>query len=946
MRRLCLIVCFIVPSIAALLAATVPPATALQIAQDKIVRVNPADFTPHLLDGEVDAIAQVGSTIVLGGTFTQAQAAAGGPVLTRNYLMAFNKDTGAISTTFVPQLDNQVKALAAGPGGTVYVGGSFNNVNGADAFKITQLDVATGQKVAAFKPKVTNAIVRDIRYTAGRLFMGGEFTTVAGQPRSRLAELDPTTGAVLPSLNLAVTGAHYGGGTQVYHMDVTPDGSRLVIIGNFTAVGGAERTEAAMIDLTTNPATVANWQTDRFKPRCFNSFKFVVRDVEFSPDGSYFVIGTTGGYGPGSPSLCDSASRWETSATGTALNPSWIDYTGGDSTYSVAVTGSVIYVGGHQRWWNNPAASDRVGPGAVARTGIAALDPVNGLPLSWAPGRERGQGVFDMLATTEGLFIGSDTDHVNGEYHARVAFFPLNPTGTVAQPQAPTLPVNLYSLGAVPGASTDAAVRRGFTGTTATASTTLPASGIEWSKAKGAVLLDGNLYTAWNDGHLYKRTFNGTTFGPAQDVNLNGLTKFATEMQNMTGMFYDRGRLYYTMTGQSQLSMRYFTTGSDVVGAGLKELNPFNAGGNVSGIDWSLVSGMFLTGNQLYWVNRLNGTLNKVTWTNGAVVPGTGSVVTGTGITGVDWRSRATFAEQTVPNQPPTAVIGSSCTDLACSFTGDDSTDSDGTVNGYAWNFGDGGTSTQPNPSHNYATSGTYTVTLTVTDDDGATDPETKQVQVDDEASPITFVAAVGDNQAGNVLNHNVNVPAGVQAGDALVMTFADNAPNNAITAPAGWEQVGTQSTSGMTSRVWTRVATAGMAGTQVRVSTATAARGNLTLMAYRGTDAVDPVAQVSLAAETVNRAAHTTPTITGVAPGSWAVSYWADKTAATTSWTLPAGQLQRHQFAGTGAGHVSNLATDGGDEVTSDTAGGLTATANSSTLQAVMATIVLVPSG
>ena len=122
------------------------------------------------------------------------------------------------------------------PNGTVYVGGAFNKLNGAEAFKITQINVATGQKVTAFKPKKTNAIVRDIRYTAGRLFMGGEFTTVQGAARSRLAELNPTTGALLP-FDVPLAGAHYGGTTQVYHMDVTPDGSKMVIIGNFTTVG-------------------------------------------------------------------------------------------------------------------------------------------------------------------------------------------------------------------------------------------------------------------------------------------------------------------------------------------------------------------------------------------------------------------------------------------------------------------------------------------------------------------------------------------------------------------------------------------------------------------------------------------------------------------------------------------------------------------------------------
>lgn len=51
----------------------------------------------------------------------------------------------------------------------------------------------------------------------------------------------------------------------------------------------------------------------------------------------------------------------------------------------------------------------------------------------------------------------------------------------------------------------------------------------------------------------------------------------------------------------------------------------------------------------------------------------------------------------------------------------DQSTDSDGHVVAWSWNFGDGGTSNQQNPSHHYAAAGTYTVTLTVTDDAGLT---------------------------------------------------------------------------------------------------------------------------------------------------------------------------------------------------------------------------------
>ncbi|MCB0913128.1 MAG: PKD domain-containing protein, partial [Propionibacteriaceae bacterium] len=48
--------------------------------------------------------------------------------------------------------------------------------------------------------------------------------------------------------------------------------------------------------------------------------------------------------------------------------------------------------------------------------------------------------------------------------------------------------------------------------------------------------------------------------------------------------------------------------------------------------------------------------------------------------------------------------------------------DPDGTIDSYAWDFGDGNTGTGRTPNHDYAAANTYTVTLTVTDNDGATD--------------------------------------------------------------------------------------------------------------------------------------------------------------------------------------------------------------------------------
>ncbi|WP_304412825.1 PKD domain-containing protein [Cellulomonas sp. HZM] len=82
------------------------------------------------------------------------------------------------------------------------------------------------------------------------------------------------------------------------------------------------------------------------------------------------------------------------------------------------------------------------------------------------------------------------------------------------------------------------------------------------------------------------------------------------------------------------------------------------------------------------------------------------------------------------PNAAPTARFTSQVTDLKVSVDGSTSSDTDGTVASYTWTFGDGGTGTGASATHTYATAGTYTVKLTVTDDDGATDSVTHDVTV------------------------------------------------------------------------------------------------------------------------------------------------------------------------------------------------------------------------
>lgn len=73
-----------------------------------------------------------------------------------------------------------------------------------------------------------------------------------------------------------------------------------------------------------------------------------------------------------------------------------------------------------------------------------------------------------------------------------------------------------------------------------------------------------------------------------------------------------------------------------------------------------------------------------------------------------------------VANVAPSADFSRSCLYMQCDFS-DASADSDGSVVAWSWNFGDGLTSTDPNPVHVYAAPGNYEVTLIVTDDSSAT---------------------------------------------------------------------------------------------------------------------------------------------------------------------------------------------------------------------------------
>ena len=113
-------------------------------------------------------------------------------------------------------------------------------------------------------------------------------------------------------------------------------------------------------------------------------------------------------------------------------------------------------------------------------------------------------------------------------------------------------------------------------------------------------------------------------------------------------------------------------------------------------------------------------------------------------------------------NNAPNAAFTANCTDLTCSFNASGSSDSDGSIASYSWSFGGSGVTA----SHTYGSAGTYSVTLTVTDNDGATDTATQSVTVTEppvsgnaltNGVPVTGLSA----STGNVVEYTMDVPAG-----------------------------------------------------------------------------------------------------------------------------------------------------------------------------------------
>ncbi len=605
-----------------LLLGTVAPTYA--VVHSTVVSANPADTTPHVLNGEVLAYEQIGNRIYVAGTFTQIKNYNNATVYNQAYLFAYNATTGQIDTSFNPVLNNRVNSLAT-DGTWLFVGGRFTTVNGATKNRITKLNAATGAPNSWHGN--ANGHVEDIVLVAGRLYVGGSFTTLKGISRSRLGAFTISNGQVDAELNLAVSRPGWTGSndTKVLRLDVSSDGSRVVIAGPFNTVAGQYRAQIAMIDLSTSPDTLSGWTQNSWGEP---SPGFTcIHDVPFSPDGTYFIVSSMCGQVP----FGDAVARFETTNEVANAQPTWVNWTGWDTEWGATVTGEAVYVGGHQRSQNACQYCNEQGAGAVPRSGIAALDPLNGVPLSWNPGRDRGVGAKALTGIAGGLLVGSDTSNIGGEWHPRHAFFPIGGNDIPVQPR-PSLPADMFRFDTGSGF-----VSQPFDGWVPGAETAEP-SPLNWWDIRGAFFANGRLYYASNiDGGFKSRTWDGTNWGP--EINVMNIPGYYNpnwlNFWGVNSITYDQGWMY-AVGSDANLYRLGFSLESEIIGSQV-----FVASGpGIDGVSWAEVRSLAIADSQVFFTTT-NGDLHRMDWDGTSPVPGTDSVIGGPGKDGVDYSSSA-----------------------------------------------------------------------------------------------------------------------------------------------------------------------------------------------------------------------------------------------------------------------------------------------------------------
>jgi uncharacterized delta-60 repeat protein len=299
---------------------TLGGAATAAVTRNSLARLNSdgavdAAFNPNA-NGAVTALAlQADGALLVGGAFTTLQPAGAAAAIARNRVARLGAN-GALDLAFNPDVNGPVNALAAGPGGSVllggaftalqlnasiYVGGRFAQIGGVPAANLAALN-DNGSVNATFQPRPNGAVHALLVLPDGRAIAGGEFTTIAGASRNRLARftaagaLDPafaagSTGAVRalalqPDGRVLVGGA---AGLVRLNADGSADASFAAVSGNVTAL--AVQADGRIL-YAVNQAALARVMPNGAPDATFSAPAGSVVSIAVQADGRIVVSGT------------------------------------------------------------------------------------------------------------------------------------------------------------------------------------------------------------------------------------------------------------------------------------------------------------------------------------------------------------------------------------------------------------------------------------------------------------------------------------------------------------------------------------------------------------------------------------------------------------------------------------------------------------------------------
>jgi hypothetical protein len=440
--------------IAGVAAAAVCLPAAPALAQTGPVSPTPVAGTPTLVatgttTETIRQVADCGGTMYAVGSFTSIKGWNGTSTqtFTVNNIFRFQDTAPFTVSSWAPVVNGEINSIAFNGNCTdAYIGGQFTSVNGTTVANIAEIDTTTGNVITGFKGSAGGGHVDTILAVDGHLLTGGTFTSIGGNKGANpyYASLDPTTGRDDGFLNLGISGhitfpGVKSNSTEVYNQQLSHGGTLVLVEGDYTNVGGMNRRQIFMIDVSGIKATLTPWTSPEFDGsdpnatlnpndkyfNCGASHPFYVHAAAWSPNDQEVYIADTGvkpilwdGKTFPIPGLCDGAAAFP--ATQKQVFPDWIALDGCDSLYSAAADSSAVYVAGHNRWFNNQNACNKVGPGAIPAPGLAGLYPSpgptptpgtlveNSTNTAGLYSRSRGHGADDMLLTSAGLWIASD----------------------------------------------------------------------------------------------------------------------------------------------------------------------------------------------------------------------------------------------------------------------------------------------------------------------------------------------------------------------------------------------------------------------------------------------------------------------------------------------------------------------------------------------------------